>query len=576
MKTITGIGVSPGISIGRAVVIKTSDLTAARDERIAAADVEREITRFHDAVQATIGEMCAIQERVAETVGRQHGDILSLHLALLRDKMLTGTTDAIIRDDQLTAESALHRALEKLAMLYQHSLRDFLQDRRRDVLDVFERLQFHLQGEAAALPRMKAPVIVIAGDLSPSRTAALDKDAVTGFATDVGSKTSHTAIMARALQVPAVVALGGISKTAQDGDIVIIDGTAGEVILKPPPAVIKKYRLRRETWVKEQKHLALLSKLPAQTTDGRKLSLHANIELPEEVATIRNYGAEGIGLYRTEFLYMNRTDIPSEEEQFQAYRKVAEAMGQRHVIIRTLDIGGDKFASSLQFPVEINPFLGWRAIRFCLQRRDIFEAQISAIFRAGLYGRLKILIPMISTLDEVRETKNFIVHVKKKLNASRTRFEENVDFGIMVEVPSAAIISDRLAREVAFFSIGTNDLIQYTVAVDRINEKITHLYQPCHPAVLFLIRKVIANADEAGIWTGLCGEMASIPEFAVLLLGMGISELSMASLSIPRVKDIIRKISYRFAAEVALHALTLDTHDEVLSHLSTSLKKELS
>jgi len=574
MKKLKGIGVSPGIVIGKALIWKTLPPTLP-EYRINKNKVAEEIIRFEDAIVETEREILKIQKKIQANAGAQYGEIFDMHLALLKDKFLRENTIKLIQTERINSESALDKVIKNLAILFQKTPDDFLKGRRKDLLDVVEKLIFNLKGSPKGkIKKFAKKGIIIGETLSPSQTASIDTSYITGFATDIGSKTSHTAIVAQALKIPAVVGLGKITEITKDKDIIIIDGINGIVIIKPTQPVLKKYQKERKKYIEIRKQLHLLKKVASITKDGKKIKLGANISFPEEVNSIRKYGGEEIGLYRTEYLYLNRKDLPSEEEQFQAYKKVVETMGDNSaIIIRTLDIGGDKFASTINFPPELNPFLGWRGIRFCLERKDIFETQLKAIYRAAKYGNLKVMFPMISTLEEILDAKNFLSEVKRKLKKEKKEFKD-VEIGIMIEVPSAVAISERLAEEVNFFSIGTNDLIQYTIAVDRINEKITHLYQPCHPAVLRLIRDTIESGHKKKICVGICGEMASIPEIACLLVGLGIDTLSMAPISIPEVKKTIRKISYSKMKKIVEKVLQFNTHKEIWDYLKKSLAEK--
>jgi len=567
MKQIKGIGVSSGVAIGKAWIWENSFLKQS-EYSIDESMVNSEIERFNESIRATEVQIRELQKNFEHKVGSQYSDIFSFHLAFLKDNLLKKETENMIRAEKINSESALTKVIQKLGREFKKKEADFLKDRRRDLLDVIEKIVLNLKGTLSAKIKTFKDEIIIARDLSPSQTVSLDRNYVIGFVTEIGSETSHAAIIAKALEIPAVVACDNAVSEIRNGDIIIIDGTAGIVIVNPARSVIEKYKGRKKQLLKLKEKLLLLKNLPCQTIDGKRIVLHANIEMPEEVATARRYGAEGIGLYRTEYLYINRTDLPSEEEQFFAYKNVAEKTGSgRPVIIRTVDIGGDKFISALPAAGELNPFLGWRGIRFCLERKDIFETQLRAILRAAVYGNLKIMFPMISTIEEIREAKKVLHKVCSELKKEKKKFNERLEVGIMVETPSAALMTDQLARESDFFSIGSNDLIQYTLAVDRGNEKISYLYQPCHPAVLKLIKTTVENSVRNNIWTGLCGEMASIPEMACLLVGMGIDELSMAPSAIPAVKERIRASYYGKLKEIVKNALLFDTHDEVHNYL---------
>lgn len=571
MKRLKGIGVSSGIAIGKAWIWANSFLKSP-EYSIDRKSVNAEIQRFNEALKKTEIEIKELQDNFKAEAGKQYADIFSFHLEFLNDALLKDETENIIRDERINSESALNRVIQKLGREFKKKQADFLKDRRRDLLDVIERIVINLQGPEPPKIKKFKDEIIVTKDLSPSQTVSLDKNYVIGFVTEIGSKTSHAAIIAKALEIPAVVGENATDEI-KDGDRIIIDGDAGLVLINPAKTVIAEYRDKKEGLSRLKKKLFLIRDLPCQTADGRRISLHANIEFPEEVETAKKYGAEGIGLYRTEYLYLNRTDLPSEEEQFLAYKNVAEKMDDnKPVIIRTIDIGGDKFTSALPSTGELNPFLGWRGIRFCLERKDIFETQLRAILRAAVYGNLKIMFPMVSTIEEVLDSKKILEKVRLDLKKEKKEFAEKIETGIMVEIPSTALITDRFAEVADFFSIGSNDLVQYTLAVDRSNEKIAHLYQPCHPSVLQLIKITIDNASKNRIWTGLCGEMASIPEIACLLVGMGMQELSMAPGAIPAVKEKIRAVDYCRLKEIAEKVLFFETNEKVYSYLLNELK----
>lgn len=569
MKKIKGIGISPGISIGKAWVVEPSFSEGDIEYSIDKSSVEKEIARLNEAINTTEVQIKEFQQKFEKDAGSQYADIFSSHLALLKDKWFKSEIENIIREERINSETAIKKVITRIGKAFKKEEKDFFKDRRRDIMDVVERIIYNLRGSSsyAGFP-LYPDEIIVARDLAPSQTVALDKKYIRGFITAIGSETSHAAIIAKALEIPAVVGGEKVLKEIKSGDTVIIDGFKGEVIINPTKEVISEYEKKSKELLLRKEHLSYLKDRPCETIDGKRIFLHANIELPDEVDAVRKYGADGIGLYRTEYLYLNRDDLPTEEEHFLAYKKVVEKMGkEKPVIIRTIDIGGDKFVSTLSLKKELNPFLGWRGIRFCLERKDIFETQLRAILRAAVYGNLKVMFPMVSTLEEVKMAHRILKKVKEDLKNEGKRFKEDIEVGIMVETPSAAIITDKLAVESAFFSIGSNDLIQYTLAVDRSNEKISHLYQPCHPAVIKLIKHTIENGKKKGLWVGICGEMASIPEIACLLVGMGIDELSMAPSAIPEVKDKIMSVRYSDMKKIASEVILFDTHEKVCKYL---------
>jgi len=574
MKTYHGIPVFPGVAIGQACLWRRSPRTVPT-YRLSAAEVESEVLRFQKALALTEKQIAQLEQQVAKNVGPEYSEVFGIHRILLQDKIIRDKTVEIIRRENLNAESALENVVRQLGVLFDRAPEDFLKDRRRDLLDVVERIMANLEQPDEKKSSCGSGQIIVATDLSPSQTAAIDRNQVIGLATEIGSPTSHAAILARALELPAVVGLGQILEEMNGGETVIVDGEKGLVIVQPEPQLIQEYKKKRIWLVRRQKKLKTLVHLPAETTDGHRVKLLANIEFPEEISSVKKYGAEGIGLYRTEYLYLNRRDLPSEEEQYQAYRKIAQLMRDKVVVIRTLDLGGDKFSSNLGFPKEGNPFLGWRAIRICLARQDIFIAQIKAILRAAVFGKLRIMIPMVATVEEVKQTREILRTCCAQLKKEKKPFRPDIPLGVLIEVPAAALSCDRLVGLVDFFSIGTNDLIQYSMAVDRTNERIHHLYQPCHPAIISLIEKVISTAHAAGLKVSLCGEMAATPELACLLVGLGIDELSMAPGAIPQVKETIRRVSWKKLQLLSKQLSKLPTHTEIYRNLKTSLADAL-
>jgi len=481
---------------------------------------------------------------------------------------------AKLKKEKLAIEYVFQDVLRRYIKVFSEMDDEYLKERISDINDVGRRILKNLIGaKEDILSNLKEKVIVIAYDLSPSDTATMHKKNVKGFATDIGGRTSHTAIMAKSLEIPAVVGLEVLTKKVETGDTVIIDGTHGIVIISPSPRTLKRYEEEREKFIAFEKHLLEQKSLPCVTLDGRKIELASNIEVPEDVPSVLAHGAEGIGLYRTEYFFMNRKDLPTEEEQFKAYSSVAKKIKPHAVIVRTLDIGGDKFLSQLDVPQQMNPFLGWRAIRFCLARPDIFKTQMRAILRASAHGKMRMMYPMISGLGELQQANALLEDAKKELKKEGLPFDENMEVGAMIEVPSAAVTSDILAREADFFSIGTNDLIQYSLAVDRVNEKIAYLYEPAHPAVLRLIKSVIENGHKAGIWVGMCGEMAGDISMTAILLGLGLDEFSTSPIAAPEVKRIIRALTMTQARAIAEEAMTLLTGKDVQAFASRKLKE---
>lgn len=568
---LKGIPASPGIVSGKAFLYGREQYTIAR-RPVKEEQIPNELKRFKEALAQTKNEILDIKKRISEEMSAKHAQIFSAHLLVIDDSMLIDEVVSKLKKDKLSIEYIFQDVLRRYIKAFSEMDDEYLKERISDINDVGRRILRNLIGaKEDILSNLKEKVIVIAYDLSPSDTATMHKKNVKGFATDIGGRTSHTAIMAKSLEIPAVVGLEVLTKKVESGDQIIIDGTHGIVVVNPAPRTMKKYEQDREKFASFAKHLLELKDLPCVTLDKKKIELVANIEVPEDVPSVMAHGAEGIGLYRTEYFYMNRKDLPTEEEQFRAYSSVAKGMKPSPVTIRTMDLGGDKFLSQLDVPQQMNPFLGWRAIRFCLARPDIFNAQLRAILRASAHGKLRIMYPMISGIEELRQANAFLEDSKKELRKEGLMFDENIEVGAMIEVPSAALTSDILAKEADFFSIGTNDLIQYSLAVDRVNEKIAYLYEPTHPAILRLIKNVIDNGHKAGIWVGMCGEMAGDIIMTIILLGLGLDEFSTSPIATPEVKRVIRAVTIDQAKEVAAGALVLSTGKEVEAYARKKL-----
>jgi phosphotransferase system enzyme I (PtsI) len=498
----------------------------------------------------------------------EYAKIFEAHLLVLEDPFFIVEVTRKIREELVNVEYALWEVLQGITKDFSSLSDDYIRERAIDIYDVGRRiLQNLMKSKKVSSIDLQEDVIVVAHNLTPSDTAQMHKKRVIGFATDVGGRTSHTAILARALEIPAVVGLEDVTSLIRRGDTLIVDGNQGRVIINPDAATLRKYQEMKQEYESFVSELDELRDLPAVTKDGYRIELSSNIEIPEEIELIKKHGADGIGLYRTEFLYLDRDGFPSEEEQMEAYSRVASAMKPLPVIIRTLDLGGDKFSGLTASP-ELNPFLGLRAIRFCLDRVDVFKQQLRAILRASVYGNLKIMFPMISGVEELRQAKRTLEEVKSELRDKGIPFNEEMEVGIMIEIPSAAISADILAKEVDFFSIGTNDLIQYALAVDRGNEKVAYLYDPLHPGVLRLIRQTIEAAHREGKWVGMCGEMAGDPLFSMILIGLGLDEFSVSGVAIPEIKEIIRSIDLVEARALAREALKLTSSEEIRNIVS--------
>jgi len=563
---VKGIPASPGVAIGEAFVL-VSEVLKVPQFKVTKSQVPLEITRFMEALVATKRELKELQKRVALEMGGSYPEIFTAHILFLEDPILIEPTIELIEKERWNAEKAFQEVVNRIIHSFSNIPDEYLRERAQDLKDVSKRVMKNLLGKGGeSLAELKKKSIIVAYDLSPSETASLEKEKVLAFVTDVGGRTSHTAIMARSLAIPAVVGLGDISRRVKSGDLLIVDGNEGTVWINPREETLRRYTKKKRRIIYLEKKLSQVKDLVAETLDGHRVRLMANIELPREIEELEKYGADGVGLFRTEFLFLNRDTLPTEDEQFQVYREVAEKVFPYPVVIRTLDLGGDKFASPLEVPEEINPFMGWRAIRFCLARPDIFKTQLKAILRAAKYGNVKLMYPLVSTPSELKKANRMLEEAKEELKQEGKEFKD-VEIGAMIETPSAALIADILAQDVSFFSIGTNDLIQYALAVDRGNEKIAHLYQPAHPAVLRLIKHIIDIGHKMGITVACCGEMAGDIHYTLLLLGLGLDQFSMGPVAIPQVKQIIRSVTYKEARKIAEKALACSTTGEVIKIL---------
>jgi phosphotransferase system enzyme I (PtsI) len=564
-KTFRGIPVSAGVCRGKVLVIGKGQHPISQRE-LADAELTEEVNRLERALVQTRQQVLEVQHKVTESMGAAEGGIFDAHLLVLEDRVLIDEVVRVIQEKKVDAEQAFHSVSQRYADALARVDDEYLRERASDMRDVTARVLSNLQGRDAGLDlrHLKEPCIVIAHDLTPSMTAQMDRHNVLGFATDIGSKTSHTAIMARSLRIPAVVGLKNASEELEAGEYALLDGFNGTVIINPTDQTLFEYgQLIRKQVTLEEKLRDVLDK-PAVTLDNHRVLLSANIEQAGDAESVKASGAEGVGLFRTEYLFINRDSPPTEEEQYQAYRQAAAALKPQPVVIRTLDLGGDKLLSHLQVPTEMNPFLGWRAIRFCLERRDIFRAQLRAILRASTAGNVKMMYPMISGLDELIQANALVEECKAELRQENIQFDDGMEIGLMIETPSAALVADALARRSKFFSLGTNDLIQYTLAVDRMNEKIAHLYEPTHPAILRLIKTTVDSAHANKVWVSVCGEMAGDPVMAPLLLGLGVDELSAAPPLVAQVKFLVRRLKWSEAQELAVFALKCESATEIL------------
>ncbi|KWX80663.1 phosphoenolpyruvate-protein phosphotransferase [Paenibacillus riograndensis] len=570
MSKISGIAASAGIAVARAFILEHPDYTITKT---AAADVEAEIAKLTDALEKSKAELQSIKERTLAELGEKKAEIFESHLLILDDPELISPVMDKIREEMVNADYALNEVATQFIEMFENMKSAYLQERAADMRDVTKRVLNHLLGIHYVSPaEISEEVIVIAQDLTPSDTAQLNRNFVKGFTTNIGGRTSHSAIMARSLEIPAVVGTKNVLSEVKAGDLVIVDGLSGDVLINPSDAEVAEYKAKQAAYDLQIAEWKKLRDEPTVSADGKHVELAANIGTPNDVNGVIDNGGEGVGLYRTEFLYMGRDKLPSEEIQYNAYRTVLENMKGKPVVVRTLDIGGDKELPYLDLPKEMNPFLGFRAIRLCLDRQDIFRTQLRALLRASAHGDLRIMFPMIATLGEFRAARDLLLEEKAKLREEGKEVSDSIQLGIMVEIPSTAVLADQFAKEVDFFSIGTNDLIQYTMAADRMNERVSYLYQPYNPAILRLIKIVIDAAHAQGKWTGMCGEMAGDSTAIPLLLGLGLDEFSMSATSILPARSQISKLSAAEMKEMAAKALQLSTAEEVAALVQSSVQ----
>jgi phosphotransferase system enzyme I (PtsI) len=558
---ISGILASPGVAYAKALLLQEDEIVINTSKTD---NVDGEIKRFLDGREQAAAQLEVVKQKALETFGEEKEAIFEGHIMLLEDEDLEDDIINCIKENKCTADFAINQVVEENATMLQELEDPYLRERAADFRDIGGRLLKNVLGiEIVNLSDISEEVILIANDLTPSETAQINLDKVLGFITDIGGRTSHTSIMARSLEIPAIVGTNDITKRVNNGDLIVLDAINNKVIINPNDEELSAAKEIKTAFLEEKSELAKLKDLPAETLDGHRVEVCSNIGTVKDTDGAKRNGAEGIGLYRTEFLFMDRDQLPTEEEQFAAYKEVVEAMEGKACIIRTMDIGGDKDLPYLDLPTEMNPFLGWRAVRICFDRPEIMNPQLRALLRASAFGKIRIMFPMIVSVEEIRRIKAIIANLKAELTAEEHAFDENIEIGVMIETPAAAAIAHHLIKEVEFFSIGTNDLTQYTLAVDRGNELISDLYNPMSPSVLNIIKNVIDASHAAGKWTGMCGELGGDERATLLLLGMGLDEFSMSAISIPTVKKIIRNSNYAEVKELADKALSMATAAEI-------------
>ncbi|WP_204253943.1 phosphoenolpyruvate--protein phosphotransferase [Mammaliicoccus sciuri] len=559
---LKGIAASDGVAISKAYLLVEPDLSFSSEN---ISDVDGEVEKFKAAVNQSKVELTQIRNNAEKQLGGDKAAIFDAHLLVLEDPELLNPIEENIRNNKVNAPTALNEVSTNFITIFENMDNEYMKERAADIRDVSKRVLAHILGVELPNPSMiNESVIIVGEDLTPSDTAQLNKEFVKGFATNIGGRTSHSAIMSRSLEIPAVVGTKDITDRVNHGDSLIIDGLSGDVIINPTDDEVQAYEQKQKNFLAEKEELAKLVNDESVSKDGVHVELAANIGTPNDLEGVKNNGAEGIGLYRTEFLYMGRDNMPSEEEQFEAYSKVLKEMDGKRVVVRTLDIGGDKELSYLNLPKEMNPFLGYRAIRLCLDQTEIFRTQLRALLRASEFGKLNIMFPMIATIKEFRDAKAILLEEKEKLVSEGVNVADDIEIGIMVEIPSTAALADIFAKEVDFFSIGTNDLIQYTMAADRMSERVSYLYQPYNPAILRLVKQVIEASHKEGKWTGMCGEMAGDNTAIPLLLGLGLDEFSMSATSILKARKQIKQLDQKEMQELAGKAINCATEEEVV------------
>lgn len=566
---LKGIAASSGITIAKAYKLETPQITIEKKD----SNPQEEIEKFKNALAASRKDIETIKERATGKLSDEELEIFDAHLMVVDDPAMSDEVISMIENEKVNAEYALDAVSNNYISMFESLDDEYMRERAADIKDVTTRIKYHILGvDVADLSLIDQEVIVVAHDLTPSDTAQLDKKFTKGFATEIGGRTSHSAIMARSLEIPAVVGIASVMSEVKHGDLLILDALKGQLIVNPDEKTIEQYQEKAEKYQKEVAALKVLKDKETITTDGHKVEIVGNIGTPDDVAGVIDNGGEGVGLYRTEFLYMNSTELPTEQQQFEAYKKVLVAMNGKPVVVRTLDIGGDKKLPYLPIDPEMNPFLGYRAIRLCLDRKDIFRTQLRALLRASAYGKLRIMFPMIATIDEFVSAKALLEEEKEKLVKEGVEVGQDLQVGMMVEIPAAAVLADEFAKYADFFSIGTNDLIQYSMAADRMSEKVSYLYQPLNPSILRLIKLTIDGAHSQGKWCGMCGEMAGEPDAMAVLMGLGLDEFSMSATSILKARSIANSISYQEMQQLAAKAVKCQRAQEVLDLIHSTVK----
>ena len=565
-----GIAASKGYAIGK-VFIQEHEEIVINDAKVE--DVAAEKEKLNVALEASKQQLTAIKEKTLAEIGEHEAAVFEAHLTLLDDPEFTGQMEMTVENDSLNAMKAVQNVTDTFVMIFESMDNDYMRERAADIKDVSKRIISNLAGKGgSAFAITEENTVVVAHDLTPSDTAQLDRSKVCGFLTNIGGRTSHSAIMARSLEIPAVVACKTITEEVKDGDLIVLDGIEGTVMINPDETTVKEYETKRAEFIAYKEELKKLVNEKTITTDGHQVELVANIGSAKDLAGVKENGGEGVGLFRTEFLYMESAELPTEEQQFEVYKEVLEGMEGKPVVVRTLDIGGDKEIEAIDLPKEMNPFLGVRAIRLCFQREDIFRTQLRALLRASVYGDLRIMFPMIATLQEFRKAKGILMEEKEKLVAEGVKVSDTLQVGIMIEIPAAAVLAHKFAKEVDFFSVGTNDLVQYTFAADRMSSGVSYLYQPFNPSILNLLKHVIDSAHAEGKWAGMCGEMAGEAIAAPLLLGLGLDEFSMSATSILAQRKLIKSVSKADMEALVEKALDCATSEEVVELVKSTVK----